>query len=207
MEPVVLPPPLVATAADLAAPVASALDDPAPGGEATVLADGIRFFTRSWGDAEAPPVLLVHGVTSSSRTWWRVGPALAAAGYRVVAIDLPGHGRTGQWTGEHRFVATAARVAGFVEAAGLRAADLAVIGHSWGAMTAAALPVAGLVPRVLVLLDPPGMPRAVMAAMTTDPVEGHYDDLEEARTTLRRAYPDWTVGDVEAKAEGLVQFD
>jgi pimeloyl-ACP methyl ester carboxylesterase len=40
----------------------------------------------------APVALLIHGVTSSSRTWWRVGPALAARGYRVLAVDLRGHG-------------------------------------------------------------------------------------------------------------------
>ena len=39
-----------------------------------------------------PVALLIHGVTSSSRTWWRVGPALAARGYRVLAVDLRGHG-------------------------------------------------------------------------------------------------------------------
>ena len=38
--------------------------------------------TRTWGDG--PLALLVHGVTSSSRTWWRVGPALAGRGYLVV---------------------------------------------------------------------------------------------------------------------------
>jgi pimeloyl-ACP methyl ester carboxylesterase len=52
--------------------------------------------TRAWGDegagAARPLALLVHGVTSSSRTWWRVGPALAARGFRVVAVDLRGHG-------------------------------------------------------------------------------------------------------------------
>ena len=35
---------------------------------------------------------LLHGVTSSRSTWWRVGPALAAAGWDVTAVDLAGHG-------------------------------------------------------------------------------------------------------------------
>jgi pimeloyl-ACP methyl ester carboxylesterase len=47
---------------------------------------------RSAGGGSAPVALLIHGVTSSSRTWWRVGPALAARGYRVLAVDLRGHG-------------------------------------------------------------------------------------------------------------------
>ncbi len=37
-------------------------------------------------------VALVHGVMALADTWWRVGPALAARGWRVAAIDLSGHG-------------------------------------------------------------------------------------------------------------------
>jgi pimeloyl-ACP methyl ester carboxylesterase len=43
-------------------------------------------------DPSGPLAVLVHGVTSSSRTWWRVGPALARRGFRVLAVDLRGHG-------------------------------------------------------------------------------------------------------------------
>ena len=66
-------------------------------------AAGIPFSALSWGDPDGRPLLLVHGVTASAAIWWRVGPALAATGRRVVAVDLPGHGRTGHWTGRHRF--------------------------------------------------------------------------------------------------------
>jgi pimeloyl-ACP methyl ester carboxylesterase len=51
--------------------------------------------TRAWedgADPSRPLAVLIHGVTSSSRTWWRVGPALAHRGFRVVAVDLRGHG-------------------------------------------------------------------------------------------------------------------
>jgi alpha-beta hydrolase superfamily lysophospholipase len=36
--------------------------------------------------------MLVHGVTASSRTWWRVGPWFASRGWYTVAVDLRGHG-------------------------------------------------------------------------------------------------------------------
>jgi pimeloyl-ACP methyl ester carboxylesterase len=39
-----------------------------------------------------PLALLIHGVTSSSRTWWRVAPELVRRGFRVLAVDLRGHG-------------------------------------------------------------------------------------------------------------------
>jgi pimeloyl-ACP methyl ester carboxylesterase len=36
--------------------------------------------------------VLLHGVMSCAATWWRIGLALAARGWRVDAPDLPGHG-------------------------------------------------------------------------------------------------------------------
>lgn len=202
-----LPDPIRATAADLPPRVAAALARPGAGRTMTVAAAGLDWFTRSWGDPADPPLLLVHGVTSSSATWWRVGPALAAAGFGVVAPDQVGHGATARWLGHARFSDNAVDLADFVRAAGLARADLHVVGHSWGAMTVAALPGAGIVPAVLVLLDPPAIPREVIATITDDPVERRYDDLAEAAEAIRLANPTWSDGDVVAKAEGLTMFD
>lgn len=47
--------------------------------------------TRQWGTGDRVAVL-VHGMLSSSQCWWEVGPAMAVRGYRVIAVDLPGHG-------------------------------------------------------------------------------------------------------------------
>jgi pimeloyl-ACP methyl ester carboxylesterase len=195
------------TAADLPPAVAAALAHPSDGLHRVVRAADIPFALVEWGAAGDPPLLLVHGVTSSSRTWWRIGPALAAAGFRVVAIDLPGHGRTGAWAGRHRFADTAEDVAAFIREAGLDRRDLRVVGHSWGALVVAGLPAAGIRPATLVLLDPPALPVAQMATMLDDPVERPYDDLGEAIAAIRAAYPAWTDGDILAKAEGLTQFD
>ena len=149
---------------DLPAAVAAALRAPTEGERIAVEAAGIPWSALAWGDPGARPLLLIHGVTSSAAIWWRVGPALAATGRRVVAVDRPGHGQTGHWQGHHRFRDNAADVAAFVRAAGLDRDDLQVVGHSWGAMTAAALPAAGLRPATLVLVDPPAVPHAFMAA-------------------------------------------
>ena len=70
-------------------------------------AAGYTWHMVEWGEPTDPPLLLVHGVTSSSETFWQVGPTLAASGLSVVAVDLPGHGRTGGWRGRHRFIETA----------------------------------------------------------------------------------------------------
>ena len=53
----------------------------------------MRLSFESWGEEGRPLAVLVHGVTASWRTWWRVGPWFAEAGWRVVAVDLRGHGR------------------------------------------------------------------------------------------------------------------
>lgn len=191
----------------LPAPVAAALDHPAAGDRVTTDAAGIPFSAIAWGNPADRPLVLVHGVTASARIWWRVGPALAASGRRVVALDLPGHGLTGHWRGHHRFRDNAADLAAWIREARLARPDLQVVGHSWGAMTAAALPGAGIRPATLVLLDPPAVPHAVIARMTSDPNEQPDRDLASAIARLRAANPAWSDGDVEAKAEALVQLD
>ena len=205
----VLPDPIAATAADLPAAVAAALaaTDPRPGERMTTQAAGIPFSSISWGDPDGRPLVLIHGVTASARIWWRVGPALAASGRRVVAVDLPGHGLTGHWTGHHRFRDNAADVAAWIRAAGLDLPDLQVIGHSWGAMTAAALPAAGIRPATLVLLDPPAIPFAVISQMASDPSEQTYPSVDVAVAALSAINPAWPHEDVVAKAEALTQLD
>jgi pimeloyl-ACP methyl ester carboxylesterase len=205
---VTLPAPIVASVADLPPAVVATLDRPPPSLDRVVEADGIPYFTRTWGDPGAPPLLLVHGITASSRVWWRVGPALAVAlGRHVLAPDQAGHGFTGHWSGGVAFRDNARSIAAFIAAAGLEPAGLRVVGHSWGAMTVAALPIAGAVPEVLVLLDPPAIPLAMIAAMADDPVERHYDTIDEAAAAMGRQNPTWGWGDVIAKAEALTQFD
>ncbi|HUG30193.1 MAG TPA: alpha/beta fold hydrolase [Candidatus Limnocylindria bacterium] len=198
---------LTATAADLPPAVAAALTDPPAGEPSIVDAAGTKWPTLRWGRAGDPPVLLVHGVTSNAGIWWRVGPAIAAAGRHVVAVDMPGHGRTGGPARSHRFLDTAAELAGFIRAAGLNTSDLAVVGHSWGGMVSAHLPSAGLAPSTLVLLDPPVLTLARLRALTESPTERDYATLDEAVATVRRTNPDWSERDVEAKARALTEFN
>ena len=125
----------------------------------------------------------------------------------MTAPDLPGHGLTGHWLGHHRFRDNAADVAAWIRAAGLDVPGLQVVGHSWGGMTAAALPLAGIRPATLVLLDPPTIPHAVISMMASDPSQRPYPDLESAVAGLAAANPTWPAGDVEAKADALVRLD
>jgi pimeloyl-ACP methyl ester carboxylesterase len=186
---------------------ALARPDPDPGERTTTTAAGIPFSALSWGGPDDRPLLLVHGVTASARVWWRIGPALAACGRRVTAVDLPGHGLTGHWTGHYRIRDNARDLAAWIRAAGLDVPDLQVVGHSWGAMTVAALPSAGIRPTTLVLVDAPALPLAIIAPLASDPSEVSYPDLAAAEASLTAANPAWSPGDVRAKAEALIQMD
>jgi len=197
---------MTASSADLPSAVAAALASPVPGTPADVPADGTAWPTITWGDAGDAPVLLVHGVTSNARIWWRIGPALAAAGRRVVAVDMPGHGRSPLRSVSHRFIDTARALSGFARAAGLDVPELAVVGHSWGGMIAAHLPLAGLRPATIVLLDPPVLTLGRLEALTQQPTERDYATIEEATAAVRKSNPSWSEGDVAAKAQALTEF-
>ena len=195
--------------ADLPIPVADALAaaDPRGGDRTTREAAGIPFSSLAWGEPDARPALLIHGVTASARIWWRVGPALAASGRHVIALDLPGHGLTGHWQGHHRFRDNARDVAAWIRAMGLDLPELQVVGHSWGAMTAAALPAVGIRPATIVLVDPPSVPLAIISALATDPDQQPHADLAASVAALTMANPRWSAADVMAKAEAEQQLE
>ena len=203
------PAPIVATAADLPPAVAAALEaaDPADEKRSTTVAAGIPFSSIAWGDPAARPLVLIHGITASGRIWWRVGPALAATGRHVVAVDQAGHGLTGHWQGHHRFRDNAADVAAWIRTAGLDVPEVQIVGHSWGALTAAALPLSGIRPATLVLLDPPAVPYELISLMASDPTEMPSPDLATNRARLAAQNPEWSPEDMLAKAEALTQVD
>lgn len=60
---------------------------------------------------------------------------------------------------------------------------------------------------MLVLLDPPWLSLEQLEALTRDPTERHYDSLGEARRAVRAGNPDWSDGDVIAKARALTEVD
>jgi len=78
-------------------------------------------------------VVFIHGVLQDHSTWILQSRYLAHHGFNVLAIDLPGHGRSG---GEApASVETAAQgVLALLDALGLEQAIL--VGHSWGALIA-----------------------------------------------------------------------
>lgn len=53
---------------------------------------GVRIHYQDAGDEKAPALILIHGFISSTLIWTEVFLPLAAAGFRVIALDLPGYG-------------------------------------------------------------------------------------------------------------------
>ncbi|MDP2322755.1 MAG: alpha/beta hydrolase [Gammaproteobacteria bacterium] len=88
------------------------------------------------GDGE--PLLLIHGLGSSTRDWELQVPAFSAQ-YKVIVIDLRGHGRSDKPTGPYSIPLFAADTARLMEALNIRAAH--IVGLSLGGMVAFQLAV------------------------------------------------------------------
>jgi non-heme chloroperoxidase len=90
--------------------------------------DGTSIFYKDWGSG--PPVLFSHGWPLSADAWDAQMMFLGERGYRVIAHDRRGHGRSGQpWNGNDMDT-YADDLAALIEALDLR--DLTLIGHSTG---------------------------------------------------------------------------
>lgn len=98
----------------------------------TVRANGIKLRIAEMG--KGPLVLLVHGWPESWYAWRHQLPALAAAGYRVVAPDMRGYGGSDkpQAIEDYDIQHVTGDLAGLVTALGEETAIL--VGHDWGAI-------------------------------------------------------------------------
>lgn len=129
-------------------------------------ANGLRFHAIADGPADGPLVLLLHGFPELSVSWRHQLPALAAAGFRAVAPDLRGYGRT-EKKGPYDWRTLSDDIAALVRALGREKA--VIVGHDWGG--AVAWGVAAFHPEVverLVVLNCPH-PAALAREIATNP--------------------------------------
>jgi haloalkane dehalogenase len=96
----------------------------------TISFEGLQMHCLDEG--EGAPVLLLHGEPTSSYLWRKLIPPLVANGYRAVAPDLIGFGRSDKpsdvsWYSYDRHVAS---IEHLVETLGLR--DMTLVVHDWG---------------------------------------------------------------------------
>ena len=95
-----------------------------------VVANGIRVFYVSAGDG--PLVLLCHGFPETHFSWRHQLEPIARAGFRAVAIDMPGYGRSDKPDVTYDVTWLTACLAGVIP--GLSHERAVMVGHDWGAM-------------------------------------------------------------------------
>ncbi|MFZ3594593.1 alpha/beta hydrolase [Streptomyces sp. BH104] len=144
-----------------------------------------------------PLVLLLHGFPESWYSWRRQLPALAAAGYRAVAIDVRGYGRSSRPddVAAYRMLELVEDNVAVVRALGEESA--VVIGHDWGANIAATSAlVRPEVFRAVGLLSVPYAPRGgprpseVFAGMGGDAEEFYVSYFQEPGRAEAEIEPD-----------------
>ncbi|MBJ6647957.1 alpha/beta fold hydrolase [Streptomyces sp. BSE7-9] len=92
--------------------------------------DGTAVFYKDWGPRDGQPLVFHHGWPLSADDWDAQMLFFLQHGYRVIAHDRRGHGRSDQTAGGHEMDTYAADVAALTDALDLR--DAVHIGHSTG---------------------------------------------------------------------------
>ena len=155
----------------------------------------MKLHVREWGGGDRTAVL-IHGITGDSSSWRRLGPDLAARGYRVLAPDLRGHGLSPR--GDYGPQSWADDL---VESVPARP-ELA-LGHSLGGLTLA-LAVERLRPDRAVYEDPAWHVPAERAGAAA---AGFAVQKQWGRDEVVAANPRWPAADVDCKLAALERWD
>lgn len=122
--------------------------------------NGVTLRITEAGERGNPVVILIHGFPELAYSWRHQIPALAAAGYHVIAPDQRGYGSSSRPEAieSYDIVHLTADIAGLLDHAGAEQAVL--VGHDWGSPVAANFPL--FFPdrmRALAVLSVPPTPR------------------------------------------------
>ena len=96
--------------------------------------EGLRLVADVWGDADAWPLLFLHGGGQTRHAWGSTAEKVASQGWRAVTLDLRGHGDS-QWApnGDYSFTAFCADCVAVVDQLGR---PPVLVGASLGGMSA-----------------------------------------------------------------------
>lgn len=196
--------------------------------------DGTRIFFKDWGPKDAQPIVFHHGWPLSSDDWDSQMLFFVGKGFRVVAHDRRGHGRSTQVSDGHDMDHYASDVAALVDQLDLRRAIH--VGHSTGGGEAtryvaahgkgrvAKLVLIGAVPPLMVKTskNPGGLPLEVFdgfraqlaanrAAFYREVASGPFYGFNRPGTTASAAVVDnwWRqgmMGGAKAHYEGIKAF-
>lgn len=119
------------------------------------IANDVRLHYVAAGPPDGDLLVMLHGFPEFWYTWRCQLPALAAAGYRVVAPDLRGYNRSERphGTSAYRLETLAADIEGLVSGLGYEEASL--VGHDWGGVVAWATAMESDVVARLAVLNAP----------------------------------------------------
>ncbi|MCB9845832.1 MAG: alpha/beta fold hydrolase [Phycisphaeraceae bacterium] len=114
-------------------PTGPSVTIPAMADDGPVSGRTTRIGFRQWmppEESNRPAVLLIHGSPGRSADFERLGPLLAEAGWRTIAIDLPGFGQSDHWVPSYSVRAHARAAWAALDELGVRRAH--VVGWSMG---------------------------------------------------------------------------
>jgi len=151
---------------------------------------------KEWGSGDRLAVL-VHGLSTSSQSWWQLGPALAERGYRVLAPDLAGHGKSprGAYSRE--------RWADDLVECLPHGPELA-IGHSLGGVLLAMI-AERIAPERAVYLDPAWYPWQGVGYGAAQAEIRSFKGLSDQ--DLRTVYPQWPIDGLKLRRAELDDWD
>lgn len=150
--------------------------------------DGVHIFYKDWGPKDAQPIVFHHGWPLSADDWDSQMLFFLSQGYRVVAFDRRGHGRSDQTDSGNDMDTYASDTADLVTALDLR--NAVHIGHSTGG---------GVVARYVAHAEPGRVAKAVLIGAVT-PIMGKtatnpngipmevFDGFREAISTNRAQF-------------------
>src|SRR5947207_14932559 len=94
---------------------------------------GRRLYYDLTGPEDAPTICITHSLASDGGSWAEQVPALLAGGFRVLRLDMRGHGRSDPVSGDYTMAALADDVAAALEA--LAIARVYYLGLAIGALS------------------------------------------------------------------------
>ena len=178
---------------------------------------GLSLCLSEWGPENGPTVVCVHGILEQGPAWEDVATRLAAQGYRVLAPDLRGHGRSA-----HVPASSSYQLLDFVADLDALTDGLAnkptLVGHSLGAVLATLLAISrpdrfG----ALVLVEKPlpsgaadeaaDLLAAQLDHLATPPRHPLFPNLAAAVDRLRQATPALSEARAQALAERVTKSD
>lgn len=177
---------------------------------------GLNLCVCTWGPESGKPILCLHGVLNQGAIWDAIAAILVEWGYRVIAPDLRGHGKSSHIgpEGNYQLLDHLGDVDALVQQLGLE--SFPVVGHSMGAVIAASYASARPQQIESLTLVEPVVPAEETESsaeqltthlnyLTTPPTHPIYTSLSEAADRIQKTIPGLSLAWAEKLAARIVE--